>query len=74
MSWLAASILLSVVLTIVLNVVVRAFPGAGDAAAHKIDELTSEDDRRVRVWIPWKGMLIASLALTVLVNLVLLLS
>jgi hypothetical protein len=79
MEWLVASIVLSVVLTVVLNVVVRAVPGAGDAIGRKAHELTARDrhagdDRRVRVWFPWKAMLLGSIALTVLLNLVLALS
>jgi hypothetical protein len=79
--WLLISVVLSVVLTIVLNVGVRAFPGAGDRAARRMDEWAApppegRDDarmprRRVRVFFPWKGMLIGSLILTVLLNVVL---
>jgi hypothetical protein len=64
--WLVTSIVLSVVLTVVLNVALRAFPGARDRAFTPPDET-----RRVRVWAPWRGMLVASIALTILLNLAL---
>jgi hypothetical protein len=70
LDWLVASIVVSVVLTVVLNVALRAFPGTGEAIGRRLDDALSED-RRVRVWFPWKGMLVASLVLTVLLNLVL---
>ena len=75
MDWLVASLVLSVVLTVVLNVALRLFPGAGDRAARRLEDLAAgagrpDGGRRVSVWIPWKGMLIASVALTVLLNLV----
>lgn len=74
MDWLVASIVLSVVLTVLLNVALRAFPGAGDAIGRRLAGPADRDGRRVGVWIPWKGMLIASVVLTVLLNLVLLVS
>jgi hypothetical protein len=80
-NWLVASIVASVVLTIVLNVGLRAFPGAGDRAARRMEtwaapEPADRDDpyaarrpqRRVRVFFPWKAMLIGSLLLTLLLN------
>jgi hypothetical protein len=82
MSALAFSIVASVVLTIVLNVALRLFPGAGQRASEAIARLTErstrdtaseEDQRRVRVIVPWKAMLLASLALTLLLNLLLVL-
>jgi len=76
--WLAVSLVLSIVLTIVLNVVLRAFPDLGDRIGRKFEELEARthradpaDGRRVRVVVPWKAMIIASVALTILVNLVL---
>jgi hypothetical protein len=77
MGWLGVSLLLSVVLTIVLNVAVRAFPGAGERLARRMSELaeprpgTTRDSSRVKVFVPWKAMLIGSVLLTVLLNLVL---
>lgn len=71
MDWLVTSIALSVVLTIVLNVALRVFPGAGDRAARRLEKAFEPGDhgRRIRVWFPWKGMLVASVALTVALNL-----
>lgn len=79
MRWLVVSLTLSVVLTVLLNVGLRAFPDAGRRAARVLDELTSprgdgepDHGRRVRVFVPWKAMIVASVVLTILVNLVLL--
>ena len=69
MDWIVTSIVLSVVLTVVLNVALRAFPRTGDRATR-----SDRRDGRVTVWFPWKGMLLASLALTVALNLLLWLS
>ncbi len=76
--WLVTSIVLSVVLTVMLNVGLRAFPRAGDRAARRVEDLMAPrpddrfgDHRRVRVIVPWRAMVIASLVLTVVVNLVL---
>jgi hypothetical protein len=70
--------MLSVILTVVLNVGLRMFPQAGDRAARKIAEMAAprDDDPtrrqdRVRVYAPWKAMLIGSLVLTILLNVVL---
>lgn len=78
MDWLVASLVLSVVLTVVLNVVLRAFPGAGESVGRKLHSLAERDGarpehggRRVRIWFPWKAMLLASVVLTVLLNLAL---
>jgi hypothetical protein len=70
--WLVVSIVVSVVLTAALNLGLRAFPGAGERAARRLDRAMAadrDDDRRVHVWFPWKAMLVVSLGLTVLVNL-----
>jgi len=76
--WLAISIGLSVILTVLLNVVLRAFPGADDRVARNLTTLTSRsadetrtNNRSVRVFIPWKAMILGSLILTVVVNVVL---
>lgn len=79
MDWLVMSIVVSVILTVVLNVALRAFPRLGDRAGRRLEQATrrpsgDRHDRRVRVWFPWKGMLVASLALTVVLNLLLWLS
>ncbi len=78
MSWLAVSLALSVVLTVLLNVALRAFPGAGRRFAEGLTRLTpptpgepGTGDRRTRVWVPWKAMILASVILTVVVNVVL---
>ena len=75
MQWLTISIVLSVVLTVVLNLVLRAFPRAGERATRSLDELGAraaqqdlEHDRRVRVYAPWKAMIVVSLGLTILLN------
>ena len=69
---------MSVVLTALLNIGLRAFPDAGRRAARGLAELTSPDydggherDRRLRVFVPWKAMIVGSVILTVVVNLVL---
>jgi hypothetical protein len=73
--WLIVSLVLSVVLTVVANVAFRAFPELGARAARWLAALTSPDDRdasarsRLRVVVPWKTMIVASLVLTVLLNL-----
>ena len=76
--WLVISVGLSVVLTVLLNVGLRAFPDAGHRVAQSLAKLTSpnvEDartiDRRVRVFIPWKAMIVGSVILTIVVNIVL---
>jgi hypothetical protein len=75
--WLALSIVLSVVLTVVLNLAIRLWPDASDRAARQLDDWADRQNatefgdgpNKVRVVIPWKAMLLASLALTILVNL-----
>jgi hypothetical protein len=73
---LLTSLIVSVVLTIVLNLVVRGFPGATDRGMRRIDgwvesqSQAQRGDRRVHVFFPWKSMLIASLVLTVLLNVI----
>jgi len=76
--WLAISIALSVVLTVLLNVGLRLFPGAGRRVAREVSKLTlptteetRASDRRVRVWTPWKAMILGSVVLTIVVNLML---
>lgn len=60
---------------------VRAFPDAGHRLARGLAELTSSNtddargnDRRVRVFVPWKAMILGSVVLTIVVNLVLLIT
>jgi hypothetical protein len=79
--WLALSVGLSIVLTVLANVWLRASPGARRRVGGALEDLASpraghtperEHDRRLRVIVPWKAMLVASLALTIVINLVLL--
>jgi hypothetical protein len=74
--WLVVSLVTSVVLTVLLNVAVRLWPRAADRG---VDRFTDWVDRqapprpgdepgRVRVVVPWKAMIIASVVLTVLLN------
>jgi len=75
--WLAVSLVASVVLTLLLNIALRCFPSMGarftravaDWTSHATDNGTS-DDRPVRVFVPWKAMIVGSLILTVLINLI----
>jgi hypothetical protein len=77
--WLAVSLFLSVVLTVLLNVGLRMFPGMGQRFAAWMAELVRPDvdddgrrgDRRVRVIVPWKAMIAASLVLTLALNILL---
>lgn len=68
MQWLVASIVLSVALTVVLNLLVRAFPGGAHRATRRVDDWDDGRRSRVRVFFPWRSMLLASVVLTVLVN------
>lgn len=77
--WLLGSLLLSVILTVVMNVGLRAFPTAGRRLARRVLERPSplgdgDDDyvrhNRVRVIVPWRAMIIASVVLTIVINLV----
>jgi hypothetical protein len=81
MSALTFSIVASIVLTIVLNVAIRAFPGIGDWVHERMARLgersangmgNDPDRRRVQVYFPWMAMLIASVVLTLAINLILL--
>lgn len=68
----------SIVLTIVLNILPMLFPKASEKVERKIHEKMSESisrqdegrQPRVRVFFPWKAMLVVSIVLTVIVNLV----
>ena len=81
--WLVVSIVLSIVLTLVVNLCLWLFPGAGRGVADAVGRLAENADRRaadggdrsrVRVIVPWKLMLIGSIALTVALNLLLVLA
>ena len=83
MRWLFMSILLSVVLTVLLNAVVRLFPGAAGRGSRRMTDwaqgpsrTASTDARsaighqRMRTLAPWQTMLLASLGLTILLNVI----
>ncbi len=77
-NFLIISLIGSVLLTLALNLLPAIFPNAAAKAERKIVEKMQEtqSDRldpntpKVRVFFPWKAMLIGSLILTVLVNIV----
>ncbi|MEE9351594.1 MAG: hypothetical protein V3U78_04990 [Thiotrichaceae bacterium] len=72
------SVVASVVLTIILNVLPLLFPNAATKLQKKLEEnarqaIDQHEDGarpRVKVFFPWKAMLIGSIVLTVLVNLI----
>lgn len=76
--FLITSFIASVVLTVVLNLLPVLFPNAAAKAERKIVETmqnthndrVNPDTPRVKVFFPWKAMLLISLGLTVAVNLV----
>ena len=68
----------AVVLTVVLNVVLRDFPDLGDRVARGLTDLAtpkvedgSENERRVRVVVPWNAMILVCVILTIVINVVL---
>ena len=71
------SIIASVVLTLALNIIPRLFPNASrrtmDTLQEKMEEQTRQVENgerpRVKVFFPWKFMLLASVVLTVFLNL-----
>lgn len=79
-NWLIVSIVGSVVLTVLLNLLPMLFPKTARRAQERmIEEIQKqhdwEDDAArpgpsVKVFFPWKTMLIGSLLLTVLINLI----
>ncbi len=76
--FLITSLIASVVLTILINVLPMLFPKSSEKVERKVQEKINEsiarqqegNQPRVRVFFPWKAMLIASLVLTVVVNLI----
>lgn len=80
MDWLARSLLVSLALTVLLNVALRWWQRRPrrpvsqhpQPPAWRLPEPTWQSER-VKVWVPWKAMLVASLVLTVVLNLALLL-
>jgi len=71
------SIIASVVLTLALNIVPRLFPNASRRTVERIHEKIDQQARdveagnrpRVQVFFPWKFMILASIILTVFLNL-----
>jgi len=76
--FLIQSLIASIVLTVLINVLPRFFPETTrkvEREVHeKIERAFEEQENgqrpRVRVFFPWKTMLIISLVLTVLVNVI----
>ena len=71
-NWLLTSLILSVGLTVLLNTLPRLFPGVQARLQEKLAsqmQQADSDGPRVRVFFPWKFMLIGSIVLTVLLNL-----
>ena len=77
-NFLLLSFVASIVLTVLINLLPMLFPKSSEKVERKIHEKISESISkqsegqrpRVRVFFPWKAMLVASLVLTVVVNLV----
>ena len=77
-NFLLISLIGSIALTLALNFLPAIFPNAAAKAERKIVEKMQQthsdrldpDTPKVRVFFPWKIMLIGSVVLTVLVNLV----
>jgi len=76
--WLVISVTLSVMLTVLLNVGLRAFPATGRRFARSLATAMSPSadaarvkNRRIRVFLPWKAMILGSLILTIAVNVIL---
>jgi hypothetical protein len=76
------SIIASVVLTVAINALPLLFPNAAAKLQRKLEENAKrtieqhedENQPRVKIFFPWKAMLICSIILTILVNLISLLS
>ncbi len=76
--FLVTSLIASAVLTLALNILPMLFPNAaakaqrkiGDNARRAIEQHEGDGRPRVKVFFPWKAMLVISLGLTVLVNLI----
>ena len=73
MQWLVASLVLSVVLTVLVNFALWLLPALRKRTDRAVEGLTNSasGDRRTRVIVPWKAMLVASLILTVAINVLL---
>ncbi len=75
MQWLWYSLIASVILTVAANLAIRWWPGAGGHGPRQLDDRPAEQptgadgQRQVRVVVPWRAMLLVSVALTVALNL-----
>ena len=77
-NFLVLSLVASIVLTVLVNLLPMLFPKSSEKVERRVHEKISESiarqeegkQPRVRVFFPWKAMLIASLVLTVVVNVV----
>ncbi len=77
-NFITFSIIGSIILTVLLNLLPILFPNSAAKMQKKIEEnarqsLEQHEDSnrpRVKIFFPWKAMLIGSIVLTVLVNLV----
>jgi hypothetical protein len=69
-TWLIASLALSIVLTVAVNLALRIFPNLGSWIARRWGQLSSaigdphRSARSVKVIVPWKAMIVASVVLT----------
>jgi uncharacterized protein YjeT (DUF2065 family) len=76
--FLIISLIASIALTLVLNLLPMLFPNAAAKAERKIvEKMQKTHDNRVdpntpkmRVFFPWKAMILISIGLTIAVNLV----
>lgn len=77
-NFIVYSVIGSIILTAALNILPLLFPNAATKMQKKIEEnarraIEQHEDSnrpRVKVFFPWKAMLIGSIVLTVLVNLI----
>jgi len=77
-SFLLTSLIGSIVLTLALNLLPALFPKAAEMAEQKILESVQKTHEnrvdpntpKVRVFFPWKAMILISVGLTVAVNLI----
>ncbi len=77
-NFITYSIVGSIILTVLLNVLPFLFPNAAaklqkgieENARQAIEQHEDDNQPRVKVFFPWKAMLIGSIVLTVLVNVI----
>jgi hypothetical protein len=77
-NFITYSIIGSIVLTLLLNFLPLVFPNFAantmrkleESARRTIDQHEDDNQPRVKVFFPWKGMLIGSVILTILVNVI----